>query len=113
MMLNIAIGLFLLAAVGGIVMATQIFRGRTPAVAIAALHGPLAAIALLMVFWLWMQSGASQVMSIGLGVLVLAAFGGFFLLSFHVRNKPHPKPVVVLHALLAVSGVVALLIAAL
>ncbi|HEX7046293.1 MAG TPA: hypothetical protein VF275_01800 [Gammaproteobacteria bacterium] len=112
-MLNIAIGLFLLAAVGGIVMATQIFRGRTPTVAIAALHGPLAAIALLMLFWLWMQSGASQVMSIGLGVLVVAALGGFFLLSFHIRNKPHPKPVVVLHALLAVTGVVTLIIAAL
>lgn len=112
-MLNIAIGLFLLAAVGGIVMATQVFRGRTPTVAIAALHGPLAAIALLMLFWLWMQSGASQVMSIGLGVLVVAALGGFFLLSFHIRNKPHPKPVVVLHALLAVTGVVTLIIAAL
>lgn len=112
-MLNIAIGLFLLAAVAGIIMATQVFRGRTPTVAIAALHGPLAAIALLMVFWLWMQSGASQVMSIGLGLLVVAALGGFFLLSFHVRNKPHPKPVVVLHAVLAVTGVVTLIIAAL
>ncbi|HEX6927901.1 MAG TPA: hypothetical protein VF267_01530 [Gammaproteobacteria bacterium] len=112
-MLNIAIGLFLLAAVGGIVMAAQIFKGDKPAVAIAALHGPLAAIALLLVFWTWMQSGASQAMTVGLGILVVAALGGFFLLSFHVRNKPHPKPVVVLHALLAVSGVVALLIAAL
>ncbi|HEX7031083.1 MAG TPA: hypothetical protein VF254_10825 [Gammaproteobacteria bacterium] len=112
-MLNITIGLFLLAAVGGLVMATQIFKGNKPAVAIAALHGPLAAIGLLLVFWLWMQSGASQVMSIALGVLVAAAFGGFFLLSFHVRNKPHPKPVVVLHALLAVAGVATLLVAAL
>ncbi len=112
-MLKIAIVLFLLAAVGGLVMATQIFRDRKPAVAIAALHGPLAAVALLMVFWIWMQSHASQATSIALGALVLAAFGGFFLLSFHVRNKPHPKPVVVLHALLAVTGVVALLVAAL
>ncbi|HEX6929287.1 MAG TPA: hypothetical protein VF267_08555 [Gammaproteobacteria bacterium] len=112
-MLNIAIGLFLLAAVGGLIMATQVFQGRKPTVAIAALHGPLAAIALLMVFWLWMQSGASALMSVGLGVLVIAALGGFFLLSFHVRNKPHPKPVVVLHALLAVTGVVTLVLVAL
>ena len=46
------------------------------------------------------------------GALVFAALGGFFLLSFHMRDKPHPKAVVVLHALLAVTGVVALLVAA-
>jgi hypothetical protein len=37
-------------------------------------------------------------------VLALAALGGFFLLSFHLRGKPHPWVVVVLHALLAVGG---------
>ena len=111
-MLKIAIVLFLLAAVGGLIMASQIFRGRKPAVAIAALHGPLAAIGLVVVFWVWIQSGASQATSIALGALVFAALGGFFLLSFHMRDKPHPKPVVVLHALLAVTGVVALIVAA-
>lgn len=111
-MLKIAIVLFLLAAVGGLVMASQIFRDRKPTVAIAALHGPLAAIGLVVVFWVWIQSGASQATSIALGALVFAALGGFFLLSFHMRDKPHPKALVVLHALLAVSGVVALLVAA-
>lgn len=112
-MLEIAIGIFLLAAVGGLVMATQIFKDRKPAAAIAWLHGPLAAIGLLLVFWIWMQSGASQTVSIALGVLVVAALGGFFLLSFHIRDKAHPKPVVVLHALLAVTGVITLVLAAL
>ena len=112
-MLEITIGIFLVAALGGLFMATQIFRGQTPAVAVALLHGPLAAAGLFMVFWLWMQSQASTVLSIALGALVLAAMGGFFLVSFHLRGKPHPKAVVVIHAAVAVTGVGALLLAAL
>lgn len=111
-MLEITIGLFLVAAVGGLVMATQIFKGRTPTVAIALLHGPLAATGLFLVFWLWIQSQASTLLGIALGVLVLAALGGFFLVSFHLRGKPHPKAVVVIHALAAVIGVGTLLVAA-
>lgn len=38
-------------------------------------------------------------------MLVVAALGGFYLLSCHVRGIPHPKPVVVIHALAAVCGV--------
>lgn len=113
MLLELTIGIFLLAAAGGLIMATQIFKGRKPTVAIALLHGPLAGVGLFMVFWLWMESQAATVLSVALGVLVLAALGGFFLVSFHMRGKPHPKPVVVVHALAAVTGVGALIVAAL
>ncbi len=44
-------------------------------------------------------------MKYGVAILVLAALGGFFLLSFHLRGKPQPRVVVVLHALLAVGGI--------
>lgn len=110
-MLGTAIVLFLLAAVGGIVMATQVFRGRTPPTAIAVAHGLLAATALGLLAWTWLQSTQETVVTIGLVVLLIAALGGFFLLSFHVRGRPHPKPVVVIHALAAVIGVGALLLA--
>ena len=112
-MLWIAIAVFLVAALGGLFMATQIFSGRKPAVAVALLHGPLAAAGVFLVFWLWMQSGANAVIGTAFGVLVLAALGGFFLVSFHMRNKPHPKPVVIIHALAAVTGVGILAFAAL
>ncbi len=36
--------------------------------------------------------------------LVVAALGGFFLVSFHARKKLPPKGIVILHALLAVVG---------
>lgn len=112
-MLEITIGIFVVAALGGLFMATQIFRGHKPAVAVAMLHGPLAAVGLFMVFWMWMQGQADTLLSVALGVLLLAALGGFFLLSFHLRNKPHPKSVVVIHALAAATGVAVLIAAAL
>ena len=104
-MLITAIVLFLIAAVGGLYMATQIFNGRKPSGGIAALHGLLAATGLGLLAWFALQGGAASLVTIGLGVLVVAALGGFYLLSCHVRGVPHPKPVVVIHALAAVCGV--------
>ncbi|HLU62473.1 MAG TPA: hypothetical protein VKZ99_09020 [Gammaproteobacteria bacterium] len=112
-MLEITIGIFLVAALGGLVMAKQIFDGRTPAVAIALLHGPLAACGLFLVFYLWMKTQADTMIGTALGVLFLAALGGFLLVSFHLRNKPHPKAAVIAHAAVAVTGVAILVFAAL
>jgi hypothetical protein len=48
---------------------------------------------------------------IALGLLVVAALGGFALLSFHLRGRALPSGLVVGHALLAVAGFVTLLAA--
>ena len=112
-MLWIVIGIFLVAALGGLFMARQVFTGNKPSVAVAMLHGPLAAAGLFLVFWLWIESGASTLIGVAFGVLVLAAMGGFFLVSYHMRDLPHPKPVVIIHALVAVTGVGILAFAAL
>jgi hypothetical protein len=37
-------------------------------------------------------------------LLVVAALGGFFLASFHLRQRPGPRPVVLIHAGVAVIG---------
>jgi hypothetical protein len=52
--------------------------------------------------------GGSQART-ALIILLVAALGGFFLLSFHIRKQNHPRAVIVLHALIAVIGVLALL----
>jgi hypothetical protein len=67
-------------------------------------HGVLAATALVLALLVAMATGVAAI-KYGVAVLVLAALGGFFLLSFHLRGKPHPWVVVVLHAVLAVDGV--------
>lgn len=104
-MLKIAILLFLIAALGGVIMAVRIFRDGRPSMVVAFLHGTFAATALLLAIWEAVRPGAAPLLKYGTAALVLAALGGFFLLSFQLRAKAHPKAVVVLHALLAVGGV--------
>jgi len=112
-MLTWSIVLFLAAALGGLVMAARIFQGQVPPIALALGHGALAATALVLALLVAIQPDAVPAVKYGAGALVVAALGGFFLFSFQLRNKPHPKGVVVLHALLAVGGVGCLLLAAL
>ena len=98
-MLTASIVLFLYAALSGLVMAVGIFSGAKPWVPLALGHGVLAATALLLALLVVIATGVA---AIKYGV---AALGGFFLLSFHLRGTPHPWVVVVLHGLLAVGGV--------
>jgi len=58
----------------------------------------------VLALWVSLATGVAAI-QYGVGVLFLAALGGFFLLSFHLRSKPHPWVFVVLHALLAVGGI--------
>ena len=104
-MLTASIILFFYAALSGLVLAVGIFKGAKPWVPLALGHGVLATMALVLALLVAIAPGVAAIVKYGVAVLVLAALGGFFLLSFHLRDKPHPKVVVVLHALLAVGGV--------
>ena len=103
-MLYASIVLLLYAALSGLVMAVGIFRRAKLWVPLAVGHGVLAATALVMALLVAIATGGAAI-NYGVSALVLAALGGIFLLSFHLRGKPHPWVVVVLHALLAVGGV--------
>ena len=85
-------------------MAVGIFRGAKRWAPLALGHGVLAATALVLALFVLIATDAAAI-KYGVAVLVLAALGGFFLLSFHLRSKPHPWVFVVLHALLAVGGI--------
>jgi hypothetical protein len=109
-MFNVAIILFALAAVGGLWMATLVFRGAVaPPPAIAALHGLLAASGIVVLLMGIIQAGAAGRPGIALALFVIAALGGFTLLSFHVRKRVLPKAVIIAHALVAVCGFLTLL----
>ena len=101
----IALALFLAAAVGGLIMALRIFRNRKPPLALALAHGAAAAAGLLLIAKIWLDDNAGTFMVAGLGILIVAALGGFVLFS-----KVHPKALVALHAAIALAGVGALLI---
>ena len=100
-----AVVLFLIAAVGGLYMAARLFGGAVPPMAVALAHGALAATGLVLVIMAAMAPEAVPMVKYGAGALFVAALGGFFLLSFHLRKVAHPKAVVVVHALVAVTGV--------
>jgi hypothetical protein len=106
--------LFAVAAVIGLTMAIAAFQGKFPPVASAVLHGLFAASALVLLIIAVIAQGAAGAAAWALGVLLVAALGGFALaFGFHARKKPLPKGFVAGHALLAVIGFLLLLAGAL
>ena len=110
-MLNVAVILFALAAVGGLILATLHFRGKNRPWPLAILHGLLGATALvLLILPLFMGSvQASPGLKWAAGLFVVAALGGFVLFAHHIQNKRLPSGVVVIHALVAVTAFLTLL----
>ena len=109
-MLITAAVLFAIAALGGLAMAYIHFKkDRNPPGALAALHGVVAATALVILLWAVVQTGSGGPVAWALGLFVVAALGGFFLVSYHVRKQRLPSPAVVIHAVVAVAAFVLLL----
>jgi len=113
-MLNVALILFAIAALGGATMAVLHFRGRAqPPALLATLHGLLAASGLVALLVAVVRDGLSGLPAIALALMLVAALGGFGLLSFHIRGRTQPGGLIVGHGMLAVAGFLVLLSAAL
>jgi hypothetical protein len=108
-MLNIALGLFVVAALFGLYMGARAFRNALPPWPVAIVHGLFAASGLVVLLYGVVMGSLGGLLTIAAVLLVIAALGGFFLLSFHLRKQPLPKAVVAIHALAAVLGVAAIL----
>src|SRR5688572_11778245 len=112
--MTLALVLFALAAVGGLIMAIMRFRGRPlPPFGLAIAHGLAAASGLAVLLFVVAGGGMPAAVTIGLVLLLAAALGGFLLFSNHLRKKPLPIPLLIVHALVAVAGFLTLLIATL
>ena len=109
-MLTIAAVLFAIGALGGIVLAAHVLRGKFAPWALSLLHAALGAAGIVLVLITVVQ-GARGNVALALGLFVVAALGGFFLASFHYRKQLPPKAVVIVHAVLAVAGFGTLLVA--
>jgi hypothetical protein len=107
-MLKIAVVLLAIAAIGGLVMAARIFGGKLAPWALSILHALLGATALVLIL-MNVLNGSGGMLLWALIALAVAALGGFFLASFHVRKELAPKGVIVIHALVAVAGFLLLL----
>lgn len=111
-MIRLSLALFAVAAVAGLTMAIMHFRGTSPPrTALAALHGLFAASGLVVLLLALVKTGFGGKAGLALGLLVVAALGGFGLLSWHAKQQRLPSALVAGHALLAVGGFLTLLLA--
>lgn len=108
-MITYALLVFIVAALGGAVMALKIFRGKLAPWALSLLHAALGATGLVLLVLAILPGDASTRVLAALVTLVVAALGGFYLASLHARKTVAPKNVVVLHAAVAAVGVLVLL----
>src|SRR5436853_7799018 len=100
-MLYAIVGIFAVAAVLGLVIASAIVskKPETPKAAVYG-HGALAATALVLLI-VYMYNNPEHYPQWSLILFVVAAIGGFILFANDMRKKPGPILLVVIHALVA------------
>jgi hypothetical protein len=107
--MTIALVLFAVAAVGGLMLAFMRVTNKPLPLSLALVHGALAAAGLvLLAVGAFSVKGTGQT-RLALALFVLAALGGFTLFSFHMRKRQLPMPIVVIHGLVAVAAFLILL----
>jgi hypothetical protein len=109
-MLTLSVILFAVAAVGGLVLGVLGLRQRDLPMWLSIIHGLVAAAGLISLILGVVQGGTGLLPIIALILFLIAALGGFVLFSYHLRRKPHPKGLIVTHALAAIIAFVLLLI---
>lgn len=105
-MISIPIILFALAASLGFILLMYILGGKETPKAITILHGLFAFSGLIALILLALYSPYKLWLSVA--IFVLAALGGFYLLFKDLTSKI-PKPVAVIHGLLALTGFIVLI----
>jgi len=109
-MLVYALGVFAIAALGGLTLAAvYVLQGRLAPWPLSLLHAALGAIGLLLLIYAVLATGVSGAALAALVILVIAALGGFYLASIHLRSQVAPKAIVFIHAGVAVIGFLTLL----
>lgn len=111
-MLTYALIIFAIGALGGLYLASHVLGGKLAPWPVSLLHAALGAIGLLLVIYAALTHGISHSALAALIILIVAALGGFYLASIHLRSAVAPKAIVFVHAGIAVIGFLTLLGAA-
>jgi len=112
-MLTYALIAFAIAALGGLFLAMHVLRGQFAPWVVSVVHALLGATGLLLLLAEVLQGTPATRVTAALALLLVAALGGFYLATLHLRKTIPPKGVVLLHAGLAVVGFLVLLSAVL
>lgn len=111
-MVETATGLFAIAALGGLIMAVIRFSGKPlPPAWLAMLHGFIAAAGLTLLIFAILTEVVPATAQWALVLFLAAAAGGVVMyLGFRAKMKPLPRALMVLHAGLAMGGVVLMIV---
>jgi hypothetical protein len=109
MFFNYAVVMFAVAALGGATLAYMRIVKKDVSMPLALVHGAFAATGLVLLILGVVQIGGSGT-GAALAVFLIAALGGFVLFSFHLRSRPLPVPLVLIHGAAAVVAFVILLL---
>lgn len=110
-MLKIAVLIFAIGAVGGLILASSVLRGKLAPWALSIVHMLLGATGLVLTALVVLggSDAGKGIVTYALLILVLAALGGFYLASIHAKKQVAPRNVVFVHAGVAVIGFLLLL----
>ena len=109
-MLLSALVVFAIGALGGLTLAAvYVLQGKLAPWPLSLLHAALGAVGLLLLIYAALTNGISGAALAALLILLVAALGGFYLASIHLRGQVARKPVVFIHAGVAVIGFLTLL----
>jgi hypothetical protein len=93
-----------ITAVGGLFLASKVLTGKLAPWSVSIIHALLGAAGLVLLIMSVLDGSASDRMTLGLVILVVAALGGFYLASLHLKGVVAPSKVVLIHAVVAVAG---------
>lgn len=108
-MLTYAIVIFAIAAIGGVVMATKVLSGQLAPWPLSIVHALLGATGLIILIMMVLEGTGGGAVTAALGLFLVAALGGFYLASLHMKQTVAPKNIVIIHAGIAVVGFLTLL----
>lgn len=108
--LKIAIALFVIGAIFGLIVLTSILRNKPTPKPMVLFHGLFVATGLVLVLIAFFTRQTDKLFDISLGLFVIAALGGFTLLFTDLMKKPIPHWLAILHPLIAVAGLICLIV---
>jgi len=108
-MLYLIISIFAIAAIVGLVILKNWLTSAKTSRTVVYTHGAFAAIALVLLLVHVLQNPTSHLRT-SLTLFVIAAIGGFYMFFRDLKGKFSPIWLAVIHALLAVSGFIILLL---
>jgi hypothetical protein len=110
MLLGIALILFAVAAVLGLIFAANYFKNGKLPLGLAAVHGIFAASGLVLLIISVLMGETSTIGIIAMIIFIIAALGGFILLYNHLTKGKLPRQLIAIHAVAAVIAFLILLL---